>query len=144
MPVKPVRDLLYIIPIEDPMEVKGGKIILHEKAKQRVDHGIVKYKGPKVKDIKIGDHVLFSGWAGTRIALSDEGTLISIEEEWIEGIWTKGPPSRVFTEQQIRDWIRGSCNKLALRGYAGPVVNEVEEELRSYVDSAFEAESLLF
>jgi co-chaperonin GroES (HSP10) len=54
-----------------------------EQAKDRCDQGIVKYVGPLVKWVKVGDHVLFSGYSGTLLSVSGEGRLIVLPERFI-------------------------------------------------------------
>lgn len=68
--------------IADPDKSPGG-IWIPEQAKDRSDQGIVKYIGPEVKDIKIGDYVLFSGYTGTLVILEGEGRLIIMPEYFV-------------------------------------------------------------
>lgn len=68
-----------VIPMFDPD--KYGSIWVPEQAKERVDQGIVKYIGPKVELVKVGDHVIFSGYTGTLFELPDEGSLLIILPE---------------------------------------------------------------
>lgn len=63
--------------------VSPGGIIIPEMAQERCDQGIVKYIGPDVIDIKVGDYVLFSGYTGTNVRLEDEGILIILNEEFV-------------------------------------------------------------
>jgi len=53
-----------------------GHIIVPEMAKERCDQGIVKYHGPDVKTVKIGDHVIFSGYTGSTVEIEGEGSLL--------------------------------------------------------------------
>lgn len=73
---------IAVSPIFDPDKSPGG-IYIPEQAKDRCDQGIVKYIGPEVKDIKVGDYVLFSGYTGTLVSLEDEGLLIIFREEFV-------------------------------------------------------------
>lgn len=52
-------------------------------AGERCDQGVVKYIGPKVKDIKIGDYVFFSGYTGSLVHIEGEGRLIIMPESFI-------------------------------------------------------------
>lgn len=63
--------------------VSPGGIFIPEMAQERADQGIVKYVGPDVIDIKIGDYVLFSGYTGTNVKLEDEGLLIIMHEDFV-------------------------------------------------------------
>lgn len=55
-------------------------LIIPDDARERCDQGIVKYVGPKVKDVRIGDYVIFSGYVGTLINVDDERLIIMPEE----------------------------------------------------------------
>lgn len=63
-----------------------GSIIIPETAKERCDQGIVKYLGPKCELVKIGDHVIFSGYTGTTVEIEGEGILIILPEEFITAV----------------------------------------------------------
>jgi len=56
-------------------------------AGERCDQGIVKYIGPLVKDVKIGDYVFFGGYSGTLMKIEGEGKLIVLREDFIECIF---------------------------------------------------------
>lgn len=73
-----------IEPIFDPDKI--GSIYVPDQAKERCDQGIIKYIGGDCQYVKIGDHVLFSGYSGTLIRLEDEGLLIILPEEFISAI----------------------------------------------------------
>jgi len=70
-------DKIACVPLFDADTTAGG-IIIPDQAKQRCDQGIVKYVGPDVDTdyIKIGDHVVFSGYVGTLLYVEGEGQLI--------------------------------------------------------------------
>lgn len=68
-------------PIHDPDKI--GSLYVPDIAKERCDQGIVKYIGPDVKDICVGDYVLFSGYTGQTIKLEGEGVLIMMPEDFI-------------------------------------------------------------
>lgn len=70
---KLVRNQVGFEPLFDPDKSSGG-LYIPETAKTRSKQGIVKALGPDVKDIKIGDYCLFSGYDGTMVAFeNDEG-----------------------------------------------------------------------
>ena len=75
----PLRDLVYIIPLEDREKV--GSIYVPDQAKQRVDQGIVKYRGPDVKELRVGDHVIFSGYSGDELITETDGLLYLMRED---------------------------------------------------------------
>lgn len=63
-----------------------GSLYVPDIAKDRANQGIVKYIGPKVMELKPGDHVLFSGYSGSYIQLEGEGLLITMPERYISAI----------------------------------------------------------
>ncbi len=79
-------DRVAIMPVDDPDNY--GLIIIPDIAKKRPDQGIVYATGPNVKELQVGDHVLFSSYSGTKLALVDLGTLIIMPEfevvAWID------------------------------------------------------------
>src|SRR4051812_6998418 len=84
--LKQLFDRVAIQPRFDP-DTSAGGIIIPDIAKERCDQGIVKYIGPEVKDIKIGDYVLFGGYDGLTIQIEGEGTLILIHEPFIKAVF---------------------------------------------------------
>jgi chaperonin GroES len=93
--------------IPDPESTLGG-LIIPDMAKKRTKQGIVKYVGPDVKEIKIGDHVVFSGYTGTTLMLEGEGAIIIMPEDFvtcklespdteIPGLYFKGTDGVFFT-----------------------------------------------
>lgn len=70
-----------IEPIYDPDKI--GSIWIPDQAKMRCDQGIVKYVGAKVKEVEIGDYVIFSGYSGTNVEIEGEGRLIIMLEKFI-------------------------------------------------------------
>lgn len=71
-------DRVAVIPVDDPPKI--GSLWIPDTAKRRAEQGVVKYRGDNVKELKIGDHVLFSCYSGTRITYQDEGHLIVMQE----------------------------------------------------------------
>lgn len=84
--IKLTENKIAVQAVPDPDKTPGG-IIIPDEAKERSDQGIVKYIGPKVKDIKVGDYVLFSAYTGTTIQLpDDDGVLIVFREPFVMAI----------------------------------------------------------
>ena len=77
-------DRIAVAPLEDPEKI--GSIIIPDIAKQRIDQGIIIFKGPEVKELKIGWHVLFSGYAGTKMSVYGEGTFIIMPEDAVAAV----------------------------------------------------------
>lgn len=89
MALRLLKDKVAIIPIEDP-DITPAGLIIPESAKQRVDQGVVKYRGPGVESVRVGDHVVFSSYSGSKITVSDEGYLYIMDESDIQAILTDG------------------------------------------------------
>lgn len=69
-----------------PPEMKGH-IIIPDTAAQRCNQGIIKYIGKDCKlGLKLGQHVLFSGYTGEIIRIEGEGDLIVLPERWVTAI----------------------------------------------------------
>jgi co-chaperonin GroES (HSP10) len=79
--IKLVQDRVAIVPIENPDMI--GSLYIPEMAKERLNQGFVKYKGPDVKHLKIGMYVTFSAYSGTLAYFEGEGKLIIMPEEFV-------------------------------------------------------------
>lgn len=84
--LKPLDDKVYITPIFD-REITAGGIFVPDDAKERCDQGIVKYIGPEVLSINVGDHVLFPNYSGTLMNVEGEGPIIILEEKGITAVF---------------------------------------------------------
>jgi len=79
--IRLVGNKIAVEPFFDPDKI--GSLYVPEQAKERCDQGIVKYVGPDVEDLQVGDYVLFSGWTGTLVRLEDEGMFIILPEDFV-------------------------------------------------------------
>lgn len=79
------KDKIAVLYIGDPEKTKSG-LYIPDVARERADQGIVKYVGPDVKGIKVGDYVVFSGWTGTVLHMEGEGGMIILPEDQVECI----------------------------------------------------------
>lgn len=59
---------------------KIGTLWVPDQAKGRCTQGIVKCIGPEVKDVSVGDYVIFSGYNGDLVAWDNELYIIMIED----------------------------------------------------------------
>jgi Co-chaperonin GroES (HSP10) len=91
--IKLLENKIAVTPIYDPDRI--GSIYIPDSAQERCDQGIVKYIGPDVKDIRIGDYVLFSGYTGTLVQIEDEGTVIIFPEEFATAILPDPPTTEI-------------------------------------------------
>jgi chaperonin GroES len=89
MKFRPLHDRLLIRRIEEEEKTKGG-IIIPDTAKEKPQEGRVVAAGPgkvdedgnlRPMDVKKGDRVLFSRYAGTEVTLDGEEHLIVREED---------------------------------------------------------------
>ena len=96
MKIRPLHDRVIVRRIEEDPKTKGG-IIIPDTAKEKPQMGEVIAAGPGKKtedgklvpiDVKKGDKVLFTKYAGSDIKIEGEELLIMREED-ILGIITK-------------------------------------------------------
>jgi len=89
MKIRPLADRVVIKRIEEE-EVKKGGIIIPDTAKEKPQKGEVIAVGPGRLDekgnrmpmeVKVGDKVLFSKYAGTEVKIGDEEYLIMREDD---------------------------------------------------------------
>lgn len=90
-----LSDHVAVIPLEDPLYREDSGLWIAEEARQKIDQGIVKYRGPATMDIRVGDHVFFSGYNGTKITVDGEGVFIILSEEDVDAVWDE-PPQKMF------------------------------------------------
>ena len=82
---RPLGDRLFVTYTEE-LERTAGGIYVPDSAREKPQRGTVQANGPDVKNVKVGDQVLFDKYSGTKIKLEDEDCLI-IKEEDILGIF---------------------------------------------------------
>jgi len=79
MKIKPLNDRVLVIRTEDENRTKGG-IIIPDTAKEKPQKGKVIAVGPGKMgengnriplDVKVGDHIIFSKYAGNEIKIDD-------------------------------------------------------------------------
>ena len=89
MKIRPLADRVVIKRIEEE-EVKKGGIIIPDTAKEKPQKGEVIAVGPGRLDekgnrmpmeVKVGDKVLFSKYAGTEVKIGDEEYLVMREDD---------------------------------------------------------------
>jgi len=99
--IKLLGDSIALIPLEDPIYLERSNLWLAQQVRQRVDQGIVKYRGPATIDLRVGDHVFFQAYCGTKITVEGEGVLIILGESDIDAIWDE-PPKPLFPLQLVK------------------------------------------
>lgn len=103
--IRLVENKIAVAPIFDSDKHKvpntNIELIIPDEAKERCDQGIVRWTGPEVKDIQIGDYVLFSGYTGTLVRLEGEGLFIILREDFVTAIID--PPDTEIPGVYFRD-----------------------------------------
>ena len=77
---QPLGDRVFITYTEE-MERTAGGIYVPETAKEKPQRGLVQAVGKDVKNLKVGDQVLFDKYSGTKLRVEDEDCLIMKEED---------------------------------------------------------------
>lgn len=88
MKIKPLKDRLVVKYSSEELEKTPGGIYVPDVAKEKPQRGTVIEVGSEVKEVKVGDTVLFDKYAGSKIKVDDVEYLI-IKEEEILGIVEK-------------------------------------------------------
>jgi co-chaperonin GroES (HSP10) len=143
MSIRTLKDNVAIVPIED--DEKRGSLYIPEQAQQRVDQGVIVYKGPDVKELEIGQHVLFSGYTGDKISIEDDGIYFIIPEDYIIAIIIDDGASLILPVGTIKGIIKARLGELRSRPSWEDVVTadefaeDIMDRLDSYItDAGFE------
>ncbi|ACI22172.1 MULTISPECIES: co-chaperone GroES [Thermodesulfovibrio] len=88
MKIKPLKDRVVVKFSSEELEKTPGGIYVPDVAKEKPQKGTVVEIGSEVKEVKVGDTVLFDKYAGSKIKVDDVEYLI-IKEEEILGIVEK-------------------------------------------------------
>lgn len=84
MKFKPLKDRVFVKYSEEAEKTAGG-IYIPESAKEKPQKGVIEAIGSEVKEIKVGDIILFDKYSGSKINIDNNEYLI-IKEEDILGI----------------------------------------------------------
>ena len=84
MKFKPLKDRVFVTYAEEEERTKGG-LYVPDTAKEKPQKGKVEAVGSEVKEVKVGDSVLFDKYSGSKVKMNDQEYLI-IKEEDILGI----------------------------------------------------------
>ena len=80
MKLKPLQDRLVVSYSEETEKTAGG-IYVPDSAKEKPQQGKVEAVGKDVKEIKIGDVVLFARFSGDKINVEGDEQLVIKEED---------------------------------------------------------------
>lgn len=123
-------DRVAIRPLSDPDKI--GSIWVPDTAKKRQDQGIIIYRGPNTKDLKVGDHVLYPAYSGTKIVVADEGTYTIMPEDEVVALLGEG--HRVYTQNEIEATLDEAFNNL----YAIRHDLSNRDDIRDYINSVMD------
>lgn len=132
MSLRLLSDAVAIIPLEDPVYRSESGLWLAEQTRQRVDQGIVKYRGPATVDLRVGDHVFFSAYNGTKMTIEGEGILIVMSESDVDAIWDE--PPRLMFPKQVVDRLLDEAKGMSLQICDADSIEHIFQILRSKFD----------
>jgi chaperonin GroES len=84
MKFKPLKDRVFVKYSEEGEKTPGG-LYIPDSAKEKPQKGEVEAVGSEVKDVKVGNTILFDKYSGSKINIDNNEYLI-IKEEDILGI----------------------------------------------------------
>jgi len=80
MGFKPLGDRIFVKYMEEVEKTAGG-LFIPDAAKEKPQRGKVEAVGKEVKEVKVGDIILFDKYSGSKISIDNEDYLIVKEEE---------------------------------------------------------------
>lgn len=87
MKFRPLKDRVFVSYSEE-MDKTAGGIYIPEAAKEKPQKGKIEAVGSEVKNLKVGDAVLFDKYSGSKINMDGTDYLI-VKEEDILGVFEK-------------------------------------------------------
>lgn len=136
MSLKLLGEDIAVIPLEDP-SLRPSGLYIPDEAKQRIDQGIVKYRGPASIELRVGDHVFFSGYTGTKITVEGEGVLIVVPETHVLAIYVDDEAETLFPISVVKELLSQAKGEWLSRSTTGKD-NTIENMVRGNVDHLFE------
>jgi len=80
MKLRPLKDRVLVSYVEEAEVSKGG-IYIPDNAKEKPQRGRVEAVGKEVKDVKVGNEILFGKYTGDKFKLETQEMLIVKEED---------------------------------------------------------------
>ena len=80
MKLKPLQDRVVVSYAEEVEKTAGG-IYVPDTAKEKPQQGKVEAVGKEVKEVKVGDTVLFDRYGGSKVKVGDAEQLVIKEED---------------------------------------------------------------
>jgi chaperonin GroES len=84
---KPLRDRVFVSYTEEAEKTAGG-LYIPEAAKEKPQKGKIESVGSEVKNLKVGDLILFDKYSGSKINMDGTDYLI-VKEEDVLGVFEK-------------------------------------------------------
>jgi chaperonin GroES len=84
MKFKPLKDRVFVKYTEEGEKTPGG-LYIPDSAKEKPQKGLVEAVGSEVKEVKVGNTILFDKYSGSKVNIDSNEYLI-IKEEDILGI----------------------------------------------------------
>ncbi len=89
MKLKPLKDRVVVSYSEEIDKTAGG-IYVPDSAKEKPQQGKVEAVGSEVKELKVGNVVLFDKYSGSKVTVDDTEQLIIKEEDILAIVQLKG------------------------------------------------------
>ena len=136
--LKVLDDRVAVLPMKDPGH--KGLIVIPDNVREdrRTDQGIVYARGPKTEDLKVGDHVLFSGYTGTKVTVDEVGVLYVMKESDVIARVEDEEPDAIMTRSMVRRLLETAVTHAARLGKVedvDTVLECFEGELDGYESS---------
>lgn len=80
MKLKPLKDRVVVSYSEEPEKTAGG-LYVPDTAKEKPQEGKVEAVGSEVKELKVGDVVMFEKYSGAKVKVGDAEQLVIKEED---------------------------------------------------------------
>jgi chaperonin GroES len=84
MKFKPLKDRVFVKYTEEGEKTAGG-LYIPDTAKEKPQKGTVEAVGSEVKEIKVGNTILFDKYSGSKVSIDNNEYLI-VKEEDVLGI----------------------------------------------------------
>lgn len=133
---------IAVIPIYDKDTTDSG-LYVPEKAKQRVDQGIVKYTGPEVQRLQRGDHVFFGGYTGQKLSDDREGVLYLMQETDVFFVY-EDSDERWVPESEARNFVEEVRGRAKARGNDPDDVDAICDLMLSLIEDFFYSHGVEF
>ncbi len=77
---RPLKERVFVSYAAEPDKTASG-LYIPDAAKEKPQKGVIEAIGSEVKDVKVGETVLFDKYSGSKINIDDEEYLILKEED---------------------------------------------------------------